>query len=330
MLDFALITASVCALLTLAFLATITRKTQRPHRRRFAVLGMTLTLLVSLSLITGLGYRFWYTHRPLPPAVSQQLFEGVTFTRELRTDPRSLVINVLRVDLTAPGISFMVTPPEQLEGGFHLRARTTSQFLKEFGVQLAINGSDFEPWRAHFLDYYPHVGDPVNVRGFVSSRGATYSTTRLYLPVLYISANNTASFQKPSGDIYNAIPGFFMILKDGKWDDPGSLDVDPRTDLEPRTAIALDKTGHTMILITVDGRQPSYSEGVTVQELSGIAADFGGVIAMNMDGGGSSTMVMQGKPGESIVLNSPIDAEIVGRERAVANHLGVFARPVQP
>ncbi len=46
---------------------------------------------------------------------------------------------------------------------------------------------------------------------------------------------------------------------------------------------------------------------------------------MNLDGGGSSTMVVAGRDGQSRVLNSPIDNYIPGRERPVANHLGIFA-----
>ena len=50
----------------------------------------------------------------------------------------------------------------------------------------------------------------------------------------------------------------------------------------------------------------------------------GANIAMSLDGGGSSTMVIEGKNGEPVILNSPIDNYIPGRERPVANHLGIF------
>ena len=44
---------------------------------------------------------------------------------------------------------------------------TTSEFVEEFGVQLAINGSFFEPFRVGNLlwDYYPHSNDPVDIIG---------------------------------------------------------------------------------------------------------------------------------------------------------------------
>jgi exopolysaccharide biosynthesis protein len=46
--------------------------------------------------------------------------------------------------------------------------------------------------------------------------------------------------------------------------------------------------------------------------------------AMNLDGGGSSTMVVADKDGRARILNSPIDNLIPGRERPVADHLGIY------
>jgi exopolysaccharide biosynthesis protein len=41
--------------------------------------------------------------------------------------------------------------------------------------------------------------------------------------------------------------------------------------------------------LIVDGRQPNYSEGVTLPELAQIAIDYGAYTALNLHGGGSST-----------------------------------------
>jgi exopolysaccharide biosynthesis protein len=155
-----------------------------------------------------------------------------------------------------------------------------------------------------------------------------YSTNSQGLPILYLSADNKASFNQPIGSVYNAVAGLSMIMVDGKsvvGADQSS--ADPSADPEPRTVYGLDKDAHTLILIIVDGRQPNYSEGATLVDLTAIAARYGATTAMNQDGGGSSTMVIQGESGQPVVLNSPIDAYIVGRERAIGNHLGIFAQP---
>ncbi len=82
-----------------------------------------------------------------------------------------------------------------------------------------------------------------------------------------------------------------------------------------------------MILLIVDGCQPNYSEGMTLAELGEIAIDYGAYTALNLDGGGSSTLVVEGAPGKALVLNPPIHRRIPpGRQRPVANHLGIFAK----
>ena len=78
----------------------------------------------------------------------------------------------------------------------------------------------------------------------------------------------------------------------------------------------------------VDGRQPKYSEGVTLWELAEITLEAGADIALNLDGGGSSTMVMRGDSGTNI-LNAPFHTNIPMRERPVGNHLGIFALPLE-
>ncbi len=282
-----------------------------------------LMILATVSLLIG-GVLFGYTHRPLPPNTHETLFEGITYTRQVRRAPRPIIIHVVRVDLNAPGLGFLVTPG-QPTGGRQLAARTTSQFLTEFGLQLAVNGDFFEPWYSNSpWDYYPRAGDPVDVLGFASSRGAIYSRGRPGSPTLYSSQNNQVQFDAPVGGIYHAISGSALFLERGqrpRWMANPYFD-----EPQPRTALALDREGRSLLVVVVDGRQPNYSEGVMLAELAEIVAAYGGDTALNLDGGGSTTLVVQGRSGQPVQLNSPIDNRIPGRERPVANHLGIYAR----
>jgi len=81
------------------------------------------------------------------------------------------------------------------------------------------------------------------------------------------------------------------------------------------------------MIIVIDGKQKNYSEGVTLAELSEIVISYGADSALNMDGGGSSTLVMADSARQPILLNSPIHARIQGYERLIANHLGVYRAP---
>jgi len=97
-------------------------------------------------------------------------------------------------------------------------------------------------------------------------------------------------------------------------------------ELDPRTAIGINRNGRYLYLVVVDGRQPFYSEGATFADLARLLIDQGAFMGMSLDGGGSSTMVIEGDGGTPLILNSPIDNYIPGRERPVGNHLGIYIR----
>jgi len=67
-----------------------------------------------------------------------------------------------------------------------------------------------------------------------------------------------------------------------------------------------------------------YSEGMTIVELAKFVQQLGVDRALNLDGGGSTTLVMGTRLGAR-VLNAPIHTKVPMRERPVANHLGFYA-----
>ena len=74
----------------------------------------------------------------------------------------------------------------------------------------------------------------------------------------------------------------------------------------PRTALGIDRSGRTLIVLVVDGRQPHLSVGMTLPELALLMVEQGIHEGYNLDGGGSSIMVIDGE-----IMNSPSD----GKER---------------
>ncbi len=89
------------------------------------------------------------------------------------------------------------------------------------------------------------------------------------------------------------------------------------SDRHPRTAIAKLKDGR-ILLATIDGRQPGVSVGMTLAELASLLLEFGAVDGINLDGGGSTTMVINGK-----LVNAPSDQT---GERAVSDALLIVER----
>jgi exopolysaccharide biosynthesis protein len=91
--------------------------------------------------------------------------------------------------------------------------------------------------------------------------------------------------------------------------------------LNPRTAVGMNQNGRWFYLMVVDGRETS--SGATFGQLADMLISYGVYSAMALDGGGSSTLVIEGVDRLPRVLNTPIDDNNPGQERAVANHLGI-------
>lgn len=90
-----------------------------------------------------------------------------------------------------------------------------------------------------------------------------------------------------------------------------------------RTAVGFSADGRTMFMVAIDGKQTD-SRGMDLNELGDLMKGLGAANALNMDGGGSTTMAAR-LPGEATtgLISSPSD----GSERQVANGLGLFAAP---
>ncbi len=86
----------------------------------------------------------------------------------------------------------------------------------------------------------------------------------------------------------------------------------------PRTAVALTGDGH-FLMVVVDGRRPGVSEGMSSRELTRfLRKNFNPRYALNMDGGGSSTLVVAGEGDpKTHVVNRPTDSK---GERTVTSH----------
>ena len=89
-----------------------------------------------------------------------------------------------------------------------------------------------------------------------------------------------------------------------------------------RTGAGFDQGGHRLLLVSLDGDGGAGS-GMTVAELADLMHNLGADSAVNLDGGGSSTVVAR-EPGdpEVTVLNQPTD----GSERPVPEGIGIFSR----
>ena len=259
-------------------------------------------------------------------------FVGVTHIH--RTEP-AFGLHVVRIDLDAPGIRFQLTGP----GGSRETVRqTTLDFLASVGAQVAING--------HFFAPYPSEDSESFLIGLAASEGVVYSSfetpAQSYAlvasaPALHIDAMNRASIVRRgyTGELWTAVSGSAQIITGGVVTVPVYRDAEHSDGLltpgsysnarswydvpNPRTVVGLSSDKRTVFLVTADR-----AAGFTVTDLAALLArEYGVHDALNLDGGGSTTLAMQNpSTGEGEVMNSPSG----GRARAVASSLAVFAR----
>lgn len=265
---------------------------------------------------------FYYWGRPLPIEMREEYYPCVVYYRKVHWAPNLMIAHILTVDLTCKQVEMFATPPDRPRGDAQLDARKTSEFVNQYELTFAVNGDAFHPWHSDFpFDFYPHALDDVQPYGISASQGEMYGGD-LGIP-LYFSDKDEASFERPIRKVYNAISGTNWLIHYGIL----NPDLNDRT-LAPRTAVGLDSGGTKLIIVVVDGRQPFYSNGATIQETAELMQLYGGENAILMDGGGSSTLVIRDpKTGKAKVMNSPIDLGVPGRERYIANHLGGWIRP---
>ena len=294
------------------------------RRRRWA---WPRWILGAPAVVAGAAV-FAFMARPMPDDLHTELGPGVTYQRWARRSPERAVVHLVRVDLAQDGLQVFVTPPGPA-ARFQVPARTASEFLDAFGADLAVNASYFHPWHSNsLLDYYPHSGDPVAAIGPTVGRGQRYAppspggqgaTTLWLLP----GRAELGEAERPEAT--DAVSGFPLLLAGRPLPAyPQFLEPGRR---HPRVAAGLSDGGRTLWLLVVDGRQPLYSLGLDVPEVAEVFLERGISDALLLDGGGSATLALRTPSGPSL-LNTPVHGRLPpGRERPVANHLGLVDWP---
>jgi exopolysaccharide biosynthesis protein len=231
----------------------------------------------------------------------------------------------LRIDLTDPGVHLFTTP-KCTNCGSDTTAENTSRFRDLHRLQVAVNG-------AFYLPGDPPLGAPQDVRGLAisegvvvspaddASRAATLLFTTNNVPI-FIPNNNPGT---NTAGIYTAISGDRPLLIGGV--------VAPApnpADRDPRTALGISQDRRYLYLMTLDGRQPGWSDGADWYETALWLQRFGAYDGINVDGGGSTTMAMEDCDGTSRRVNRPSYVAAYGRERYIGHNFGVYAPPLHP
>lgn len=264
------------------------------------------------------------------------LYPGIKLAKIKRTSPRLLHLAIMRIDLTTPGLTFTVTGrdtgwgkpmPDYPKLLIRTRRTTTASFMRQkrdstgkdgkgLNVVAAVNAS---PWRPWIKPYNHKFADPpgVNISDgvLVGNRGNSPAF------VVYKDGKVDIVEKIPKQDfpkIKDALAGFCIIVRAGK--------VLPNTHsvakgCHPRTAYGLSADRRYLYLIVIDGRQKKWSLGTTGSETGELLLEAGAWDAINMDGGGSTTMCYWDRRKKKPVMVNHQGKG--GYMRPVASNLGI-------
>ena len=289
---------------------------------------------------------------PGPPAKNiwanaKQLHPGIIHVRLTTDKPRLMCINLVRVDLNNQHLRFVATtrdadwgkpmpdcPPDANgKPRFFIRTKriSTGNFvtncrkpIKEGGMGLnvifAVNAALWSPWENPYNHKY------ADNMGLLVSGGQLVCPNNRNSSGLVVTKDRKLEFRDfqagnvDISDIHVALCGFGMILRKNV--------IEPKDnvkDLHPRMVYGLSQDKRYLYLMSVDGRQPGYSMGASTYECAQLMQYAGAYDALNLDGGGSTTMVTydfeQKKP---VLLNSPTKGGTY--QRPVGCSLGIFLR----
>lgn len=259
---------------------------------------------------------------------------GITLIDRTESSPRAVHMHVVQIDLTAPGLRFKLSPPA---GPREVVRQTTLDFLTQEHAQLAVN--------AHYFPPFPSADRDAWVIGIAASDGRVYSTFEspeqdyalvADAPGVNIDPANQASIvhrdpRRPDGrhvaepvTLWTTFAGSAQIVTGGAASIP---DLAWYRAVQARTAVGLSRDRRTLTLFTVDKR--GAGEGMQVGEVADVLRrDYGVWDALNLDGGGSSTLALE-DPVTHVrsLVNASSDTDPAAG-RAVGSSLAVFARPI--
>ncbi len=244
--------------------------------------------------------------------------EPFQYRSETRLQPRPLKIHILTFDLRNPEIRFIILMGKDPDGEGPAEASLSDpKRLANAGHLIA--GVNANAWsnlpereggeapQTYQLDGY------ADALGWVLVDGVEKSPVDSSVWSFWIDPAGRGSIGKLTEPVpaMMAVSGFSGLLRDGM------LLPNKEGPLHPRTAIGLDSEGRYVTLVVVDGRRKGDSEGVKEYELAELMLELGCSDALNLDGGGSSTMLARGR-----LLNRP--SESLGL-RPVPVMLGIVA-----
>jgi exopolysaccharide biosynthesis protein len=270
-----------------------------------------------------------------PPAT--QPATGIVYREEISDKPL-LHLHICTIDLTNPAIHIKVSHggvDPKISPPWETTLMPVSKMAERDGLVVAVNanffgGKETIPIMGKNVPYF--TGNWARCCGFAMSDGKLFSENPLTIdwPSMVVDAGGKirfGQFRPVPADARQIVSGSGMLVVNGRDVMPVTPASSPDATPYPRTAVGIDKDEKTLILLVADGKQPDYSVGLSIRDLAEEMVHLGAWQALNLDSGGSSTMVVRNAAGVPVVVNRPSDGHDfpirLSVERSVADALGV-------
>lgn len=289
-----------------------------------ALSALTLSAFATDSTIKILDHK--------PNLENDKLPDAVVWS-ETHTSPRPLRIHTLAVKVDSKIFEVAGSTGKDPDGSGPCDAtlELPETLMEQGHLIAAVNGSAFRD----FTNPDPHnekwwVGESVDIRGCIANDSVIVSTNERYRAVFWMDKNgipqigispDTNAIVVATADWLNSSANTNTtgeLVRDGK------IVAKIPAGLNPRTAIGYSADKKWVLMTVVDGRNKGVSEGVTLPELAEIMKTLGCTDAINLDGGGSSILLV--KQGDKYVpINHPSGGERVKLKthRPIPNVIGI-------
>jgi len=196
-----------------------------------------------------------------------------------------------------------INPKQKYRAGIGTskQMKPLSKLAQEHRAIAAINGSYYNMSRGNsvtFLKVDDAMTDSTTENEFRIRVTGAVAVRKGKLRIVPWSRSIERGYKKKVGAVLASGP---LMLKGGRYADWQQCDSDFIATKHPRSAIAVTRDKR-VLLITVDGRSPGNAIGMSIPELAHLVKVLGVKTALNLDGGGSTTLYLDGR-----VLNHPSD-----------------------